>query len=65
MPRATIIAWVATVEGHMRNAFVLATACLICLGQPGLAASGTIKLSKPNTSYSSFMDDRATCLRGS
>jgi len=49
----------------MRNAFVLATACLICLGQPGLAASGTIKLSKPNTSYSSFMDDRATCLRGS
>jgi hypothetical protein len=49
-------------EACMRRSLLLAAGCLICLMQPGLAQSVTIKLSRPNTGYSTFLDDRAFCL---
>jgi hypothetical protein len=44
----------------MRRALLLAAAC-VCLGQTGFAM-GIVKLSKPNTSYAAFMEDRSICL---
>ena len=50
----------------MRNALIAAS-CIICLTPAGLASILSeplhyIRLSKPNTSYSTFMYDRNNCL---
>jgi len=45
----------------MRSVLLVAVGCLICSSQPGLAGGGFIHLSKPNTSYSAYMNDRSAC----
>jgi hypothetical protein len=47
----------------MRSAFILATVCLLAASQPGLAAQGYIRLSKPDTSYRIYMNDRNACFQ--
>lgn len=48
----------------MRAALVVAAICLFGATQSGLAAPLVIKLSRPNTSYSTFLNDRNACLNG-
>lgn len=45
----------------MRSALMVAAGCMI-LSQAGLASTHTIRLSKPNTTYAAFLDERTVCL---
>ena len=52
----------------MRHALIVATHCLVAVSQPGFSraigahGSNDIRLSRPDTSYGAFMDDRNACL---
>ena len=45
----------------MRWAVLLAAGCLICVNQPGHANRFALKLSKPNGTWSEYLDDVAAC----
>lgn len=47
----------------MRPSLIMAAVCVICSSQAALASPLIIKLSRPNTSYATFLDDRSACLK--
>jgi hypothetical protein len=46
---------------HMRWALLVAAGCFICASQPGYAAKIALRLSKPNGTWSAYLDDTAAC----
>jgi hypothetical protein len=51
-------------EAIMRSAVLWAVGCLICVSQAAFAyETVTMRFSRPDTSYYTFLDDRTTCLK--
>jgi hypothetical protein len=44
-----------------RALVVVAAGCLICLGLPAHANSFTLRVTKPNGTWSGYLDDNAAC----
>ena len=47
----------------MRWALLLAAGCLVCVSQPGHATPAALRLSKPNGTWSQYLNDVTACNR--
>jgi hypothetical protein len=47
----------------MGRALLIVVGCILCLSQAGLASPFVLKLFRPNTGYTQFLNDRSACLQ--